>query len=180
MARVDGPPEPMISPVRSFDTSLGASPLSQDRLIHRDMVPGGSAAMKTHGAAVEEFFGLQARGALDLAAEAEFGVFLGARNAGLGLAQARQHFLRVVADRGDDPHAGDDDASHPFAPAMFLRRLAWRSLGLARLCGAEQADAHVLDLVDAPPVGLQPAVGDAENQLALEDALDVDAVDHTS
>ena len=55
---------------------------------------------------------IERRRAVHLAAEAELGVFVGARDAGLRLAQARQHFLGVVADRRDDAHAGDDDPSH--------------------------------------------------------------------
>jgi hypothetical protein len=47
-----------------------------------------------------------------LAAEAELGVFVGARDAGLRLAQARQHFLGVVADGRDDAHPGDDNPPH--------------------------------------------------------------------
>ena len=156
-------------------------PAVADRLLHRDMVPGGAAAEEPHRAAIDHFFGLQGRGAFDLAAEAELGVFFRARNAGAALAQAGQHFLRVVADRGDDPHAGDDDAPHPILLNVRVigriksKRIAFK-LRRPRLGGAEQADAHVLDLIYALAVGLQPAVGDAEHQLAPEDALDVDAI----
>jgi len=45
---------------------------------------------------------------VNLAAKPELGVFLGGDDAGLGLAQARQHFLAIVADRGHDPHSGND------------------------------------------------------------------------
>src|SRR5215471_11565001 len=44
--------------------------------------------------------------------------------------------------------------------------------------GTEQADANVPHVIYALGVGLQPAVGDAEDQLAFESALHVDAVDH--
>ncbi len=51
-----------------------------------------------------------------------FGIGLGARNARFRLPQARQHFLGVVADGGDDPHPGDDDAPHsqclPASPTL--------------------------------------------------------------
>jgi hypothetical protein len=70
-----------------------------DRLLHGDMVPGGAAAEKAHGAAIDRVLGVEAGGAVHLAAEAELGIFVGARNAGFGLVQARQHFLGVVADR---------------------------------------------------------------------------------
>ena len=69
-----------------------------DRLLHGDMVPGGAAAEETHGAAVDRFFGIERGRAVHLAAEAELGVFVGAHDAGLRLAQARQHLLGVVAD----------------------------------------------------------------------------------
>src|SRR5690606_20970646 len=73
---------------------------------------------------------------MDLAAEIQFCVVVGEGDAAFRLAQARQHFLRVVADRGDDPHTRHDDTSHlnslinPFsvwkawaaAPAFRLRR----------------------------------------------------------
>ena len=70
-----------------------------DRLLHGDMVPGGAAAEEAHGAAVDRFARIERRRAVHLAAEAELGVLVGAHDAGLGLAQARQHFLGVVADR---------------------------------------------------------------------------------
>ena len=76
------------------------------------MIPGGAAAKETHGAAVDDLVRIERRRAMHLAAEAEFGVFVGARDAGLGLAQTGQDFLRVVADGRDDAHPGDDDSSH--------------------------------------------------------------------
>ena len=69
-----------------------------DRLLHGDVVPGGAAAEKPHGAAIDRLGRVECRRALDLAAETELGIFIRARDAGLGLAQARQDFLRVVAD----------------------------------------------------------------------------------
>ena len=98
-------------------------------------------------------------------------------------AQAGEHFLRVVADRRDDPHAGDDDTSHRRSPHCPPSMSAINIGGIAVQAqpagarGLEQADAQILGLIDALAVGLQPAVGDAEHELALEDALDVDAVD---
>src|SRR5579863_5920643 len=43
---------------------------------------------------------------------------------------------------------------------------------------ANQADAHVGDLIYPLSVRLQPTVCDRENKLTLEDALEVDAIDH--
>src|SRR5437764_1345110 len=42
--------------------------------------------------------------------------------------------------------------------------------------GLEQADAHVLGLIDGAPVGLQPAIRDAEDELRLEHAFEIDAI----
>src|SRR6185437_858272 len=69
-----------------------------DRLLHGDMVPGGAAAEKTHGAAINRRRRIERRRALHLAAEAELGEILRPADAGLGLAQAGQNFLGVVAD----------------------------------------------------------------------------------
>ena len=49
---------------------------------------------------------------MDMGPETQFGIFIGAHDAGLGLAQRRQYFLRVVADGRDDAHPGDDHAFH--------------------------------------------------------------------
>src|SRR4051794_10721259 len=51
-----------------------------------------------------------------------------------------------------------------------------RSQDLARI-RLEQADPEVLGLVDPPAIGLEPSVGDAEDELGAEDALEVHAVD---
>ena len=60
MVRVEGPPEPMIRPVRSLEISFASRPAVADRLLHRDMVPGRAAAQKAHRAAVDHLLGLQA------------------------------------------------------------------------------------------------------------------------
>ena len=72
---------------------------------------------------------------MHLAAEAELGVFVGARDAGLGLAQVRQNFLGVVADGRDDAHPGDDDPSHACLVRIVLRATLGAprdNVGLAR------------------------------------------------
>jgi hypothetical protein len=68
-------------------------------LLHGDMVPGRPAAEKAHGAAVDRLFRIERGRTVHLASKAELGVPVGARNPGLGLTQARQNFLGVVADR---------------------------------------------------------------------------------
>src|SRR5208283_3996033 len=100
-----------------------------DRLLHRDMVPGGAGGVKAHGAAVDDLGGVELRHAMHLRAEPELGVFIGAHDAGLGLKERLSDFLGVVADRRHDAHSGDDDASHDVPPrpgALFLWRTAKR------------------------------------------------------
>src|SRR5262249_4379360 len=80
--------------------------------LHGDVVPGRAAAEEAHGATVDRLFRVEGGRPVHLTAKAELGIFIGARNARLGLAQARQNFLGVVADRWDDAHPGDDDPSH--------------------------------------------------------------------
>ena len=55
-------------------------------------------AEKPHGATVDHFFRIESRGAVYLAAKAHLRVFVGTHDTGLGLTEARQHFLRIVAD----------------------------------------------------------------------------------
>src|SRR5215211_3872566 len=52
-----------------------------DRLLHRDMIPGRAYAEETHGAAVDDFGRVERGRAVHLAADAELGVFVGARDA---------------------------------------------------------------------------------------------------
>ena len=112
MVRVDGPPEPMMMPVRSLEISCSSRPASRiawsiatwfqavpppwKRIARRSTISGR----------------IERRRAGDMAAEAVRGVVLGERNAALGLVKARQHFLGVVADGGDDPHPRHDDPLH--------------------------------------------------------------------
>ena len=92
-----------------------------DRLLHGDMVPGGAAAEKAHGAAVDRLAGIEGGRAVHLGAEAELGIFVGAHDARFRFAQRSQHFLRVVADGRDDAHPGDDHPPHLASSASFVR-----------------------------------------------------------
>ena len=98
MVRADGPPEPMMMPVRSLETSVWLKPGILDRLLHRDMIPGRAFAEEAHRAAVDHAGRIERRRTLHLRAEAKLGVFLGARDAGFRLVKARKHFLGVVSD----------------------------------------------------------------------------------
>src|SRR6516165_9264537 len=52
------------------------------------------------------------------------------------------------------------------------RREAW-----ARLL--EQSDAQILGVIHAPPIGLEPTIGNAEHELGTEHPLQVDTIDHS-
>ena len=85
-------------PVRAIGNVVFLDAGIADRLLHGDVVPGRALPEEAHGAAVDRARRIERRRAVHLAAEAVLGEFLGARDAGLGLAQAGQHFLRIVAD----------------------------------------------------------------------------------
>ena len=63
-----------------------------------NVIPPRAAAVKTHGPPIDDFGCIEIGRAMHLAAEPKLGVFVGAHDAGLGLAQTRQDFLRVIAD----------------------------------------------------------------------------------
>ena len=88
-----------------------------DRLIHRNVVPADAVAHETARLARHLRFPVDVGGAVHLAAKTELGVFFGAHDARLRLAERREHFLAVVSDRGNDAHARDDHTSHP--PILF-------------------------------------------------------------
>ena len=70
-----------------------------DRLLHGDVVPGGAAAEKPQRPAIDGMLGVEAGRAVNLTAEPELHIIVGAHDAGFGLAQRREHFLGVAADR---------------------------------------------------------------------------------
>jgi hypothetical protein len=57
-----------------------------DRLVHRDVIPARADRVEAHRAAIDDRGRIERRRAMHLAAEAELGVLVGARNAGLRLA----------------------------------------------------------------------------------------------
>ena len=62
------------------------------------MIPGRAVGQESHRATVDDLGGIKRWRALHLRTETELGIFLGARNAGLRLMEARKHFLGVVSD----------------------------------------------------------------------------------
>ena len=80
--------------------------------------------METHRAAIDDAAGVERGRAVNLAAKPELGVFVRLDDAGFGLPQGGENLLGIVPDRGDNPHSGDDDASHA---AKLLLDIAARS-----------------------------------------------------
>ncbi len=93
MATVDGPPEPMMMPVRSLTMFAGFEAGIADRLIHGDVVPGHAGVHEALRLARHHRFPVELRLAVNLALEAELGVFLRSGNAGFCLPQRGDHFL---------------------------------------------------------------------------------------
>src|ERR1700722_11060962 len=105
------------------------------------MAPGRPPAVEAHRSPIDDVFGAECRRPVDLRAKAQLDLSIGARDAGLAVVKTGGHFLRVVADRGHDAHAGDDYASHSIASTTDLAR----SERLSQSCWrwAEQADADI-------------------------------------
>ncbi len=70
MALVDGPPEPMIRPVRSLDDVLFLETGIGDGLLHREIVVGRAIAHEAARAAIDRAFEIDLEAAFDLRAEA--------------------------------------------------------------------------------------------------------------
>ena len=83
-----------------------------DRLLHRDVIPGGTLPEKAHGPTIDHAFDVDVGHAGDLTAKAMIGELLRARNPRLRFVQARQNFLRVVSDGRDDAHPCHDHSPH--------------------------------------------------------------------
>ena len=60
-------------------------------------------------------------GAVNLAAEAEFGIFRRGDDAGPALAQGIRHLGDIVANRRDDPDTGNGDPAHDYASSGWNR-----------------------------------------------------------
>ena len=100
---------------------------------------------------------------MHLAAETEPRIIVGAHDAGFGLAQRGQHFLGIVADARNDTHTGDDDTAHDGLSDASLQ--AWRRR--VETEPTRRSDA----CIDSLAVRLEKPVGDAEIELAQDDAL---------
>src|SRR5690606_30672051 len=136
-----------------------------DRLLHGDVVPGCALAHEAGGATVEHSEGIELGLAMHTATEIQVSIVLHEDNAWLGFAKADQHFIEIVADRGYDPHARDDDAPH----AHVLLAADAQSADPSNV--SKQADPQVLGFVDDLAIGLDPAVGNAKRQSPTHHAL---------
>src|SRR5262249_8225454 len=136
-------------------------PAVSDGLLHGDVVPARAIAHEAHHALVYNVFWIELRLPGHLRAKTTLRVIGNPADTGLGFAQARQHFLRIVADRGDDAHSGDDDATHVMLLRLHLRGELFR---------AEQTDLQILGRIDGDAVRFGDAIGDNHMQLAADDA----------
>src|SRR5262245_2379234 len=146
-----------------------------DRLLHGDVVPGGTSAHEAPHLAVEHLPPVELRRAVYLAAEAELGIVVRLDDARLRLAQRREHLLGTISDRGHDPHAGYDHAFHRVKILGNQRRLRSDTCGcgFARL---EEANSQILGRIDGLAIGLQPAVTGAEGKFAPDYPLELDDI----
>jgi hypothetical protein len=96
------------------------------------VIPRRTSAQESHRAAIDRLGRIESWRALNLAAKPELGEFLGTADAGFGLTQTRQDFLRIVSDGRDDAHSGDDDPSHS---RIFPKRWPRLKLMAYRLAG---------------------------------------------
>jgi hypothetical protein len=83
-----------------------------DRLLHGEVGVGGTIAHEAHETAVDQLLDVHLERAGDLAAEAEVAILGHELDAGCAVLQRFRDLGGIVADRGDDTEAGDDDALH--------------------------------------------------------------------
>src|SRR6185437_6754496 len=170
MARVDGPPEPMMMPVRSLETSLASSPPSRI-----------ACSMATWFQAAPPPSKRKAR-----RSTMPSGSSVGAPCTWLRKPRSAYLSARLIPERAECRLAStswvllpiDETTPMPVTTTRVMNTSQNRSRSGAAGPGADQADAHVGDLIHPLAVRLQPTVGDREIELALEDALDVDAVEN--
>src|SRR5580704_14610799 len=178
MARVEGPPEPMMMPVISWEISLASRPASRiacsmaiwfqaappprKRMARRSIAPSGSrsGAPWTWQRKPSSAY-LSARTMPDLASRRL------ARTSWVLLPMDETIPIPVTTTRFMC-------ASFEISYAAPRRRSRF---GWLRLHVAEQADLEVERTIDHRTVGREPAVGDAEHELGAHHAFDFDAVD---
>src|SRR4029077_98021 len=181
MVRVEGPPDPMMMPVRGLTTSDGSSPASRI-----------ACSMATWFQAAPPPRNRMARRSTD-----SVGSSVGAPCTWLRKPSSTCLSAREIPDFASRRLAStswvllpiDETIPIPVTTTRLMNassasRPAQRaqppSSPAARLHHfvAEQSDLEVYGAIDDRPVGREPAVGDAQHELAAHDPLDVDAVDH--
>jgi hypothetical protein len=101
--------------------------------------------------------------AVDLAAETHLLVVIRrADDAGLSSLQRFRNFLDRIADAGNDAHPGDNNAAQTTVSFLKCFRVV------------EKPDFQVGSFVDQFAVGVHFAIADAENEFAVDHALQVD------
>ena len=181
-------------PERSLHDVVRLEPGVADGLVHGDIVPAQARFHEAAGLARDHAFPFDVRLAVHLAAEAELGVFFRTHDARLCFPQRGEHLLGIVSDRGNDPHARHDHASHkttlssppPTASPRTRARAAsgscaapWHSLTRPRVVlPLEQSDTQIGSGIDDLPVRLHDAVGNRQLQLAQDHALQIDHILH--
>ena len=88
----------------------------RDRFGHGHIGEGRGVPHEPHHLAVDEFGGIHADGAVDVAAQAQFGIFGAGFDPRPALAQGVNDFVDVVADAGYGAEACDDNAFHNNSP----------------------------------------------------------------
>ena len=112
ITRVDGPPDPMMSPVRSLEISSGSRPASWIACSIATWFHAAPPPRKRIARRSTNSSGLRLGAPSTWQRKPSSAYFSAREDARFGLAQAREHFLRRGANRGHDPHAGDDDTPH--------------------------------------------------------------------
>src|SRR5215467_2662511 len=181
MARVDGPPEPMMMPVISWEISPSSSPASRiacsmatwfqaappprKRMARRSIA---SSALRVGAPCTWQrkpsSAYLSAREMPDLASRRL------ARTSWVLLPIDETMPIPVTTTRLMNASSASRCAERALLPPSTAARL--------HHLVAEQTDLEVHRPIDDRAVRRQPTVGDAEHELAAHDALDVDAVDH--
>ena len=154
MVRVEGPPEPMMMPVRSLETSFGSRPASRIAWSMATWFQAVPPPWKRMARRSTIAGGVERRRAIDLGTEAVLSELFGPRDAGSGFVQAGENFLRRIADRRHDAHAGDDDTSHgdPFLKRRrnrsTLQSKRQKSDPLLKAPATTRADSPCIDRVE--------------------------------
>src|ERR1700732_2195125 len=181
MVRADGPPKPMMMPVRMLETSAGsrpeswiacsiamwfqAAPSPRKRIARRSMTPAGSSvgAPCTWERKPNSAY-LSARVIPDFAS------WRLARTSWVLLPMDETMPIPVMTTRLMNASSASRCVERALLPPSTSARL--------HHFVAEQTDLEVHRPIDDRAVRRQPTIGDAEHELAAHDPLDVDAVDH--